>query len=53
MLRSFIYIFIFESMTYFFIHVPFFLNLFFKLDSNEYLLAKIGFDTDENEPLKV
>ena len=34
---------------------PLFLSLFFKLDpnSNEYLLAKIGFDTAENEPSKV
>ena len=30
------------------------LNLLFELDSysNEYLLAKFGFDTAENEPLK-
>ena len=36
------------------LHVPF-LNLLFELDShpNEYLLAKVGFDTAENEPLKV
>ena len=33
------------------VHVPF-LNLLFELDSysNEYLLAKFGFDTAENEP---
>ena len=33
----------------------FFLNLVFKLDpnSNEYLLAKFGVDTAENEPYKV
>ena len=32
-----------------------FLNLLFETDSysNEYLLAKIGFDTAENEPCKV
>ena len=32
-----------------------FLNLLFEQDSysNEYLLAKFGFDTAENEPLKV
>ena len=32
-----------------------FLNLLFEPDSysNEYLLAKFGFDTAENEPLKV
>ena len=32
-----------------------FLNLLFETDnySNEYLLAKIGVDTAENEPLKV
>ena len=32
-----------------------FLNLLFEQDSysNEYLLAKIGVDTAENEPLKV
>ena len=32
-----------------------FSNIFFKLDpnSNEYLLAKIGVDTAENQPLKV
>ena len=35
-------------------HVPF-LNLLFEqiANSNEYLLAKIRFDTAENEPLKV
>ena len=35
-------------------HVPF-LNLLFEqiANSNEYLLAKIGVDTAENEPLKV
>ena len=35
-------------------HVPF-LNLLFEqiANSNEYLLAKIGFDTAENEPFKV
>ena len=35
------------------LHVPF-LNLLFERDSysNEYLLAKFGFDTAENEPLK-
>ena len=35
-------------------HVPF-LNLLFEqiANSNEYLLAKFGFDTAENEPLKV
>ena len=37
-----------------FIHVPF-LSISFQIDpnSNEYLLAKFGFDTAENEPLKV
>ena len=41
--------------VYFFVHVTFLLNLFFKLDpnSNEYMLAKIGVDTAENEPLKI
>ena len=36
------------------LRVPF-LNLLFELDSysNEYLLAKIGVDTAEDEPLKV
>ena len=36
------------------LHVPF-LNLLFETDSysNEYLLAKIGVDTAENEPLEV
>ena len=35
-------------------HVPF-LNLLFEqiANSNEYLLAKFGLDTAENEPLKV
>ena len=35
-------------------HVPF-LNLLFEqiANSNEYLLAKIGVDTAENEPLEV
>ena len=35
-------------------HVPF-LNLLFEqiANSNEYLLAKFGFDTAENEPCKV
>ena len=35
-------------------HVPF-LNLLFEqiANSNEYLLAKFGFDTAENDPLKV
>ena len=35
-------------------HVPF-LDLLFEqiANSNEYLLAKIGVDTAENEPLKV
>ena len=35
-------------------HVPF-LNLLFEqiANSKEYLIAKIGFDTAENEPLKV
>ncbi len=41
----------------FFVHLPSFLNIFFKLDpnSNEYLLSlpKIGVDTAENDPLKV
>ena len=36
------------------LHVPF-LNLLFEqiANSNEYLLAKIGVDTAENEPLEV
>ena len=36
------------------LHLPF-LNLLYELDSysKEYLLAKIGVDTAENEPLKV
>ena len=36
------------------LHVPF-LNLLFEqiANSNEYLLAKFGFDTAENEPCKV
>ena len=35
----------------FFIHVPFFRNIFFKIDpnSNEYLLVKLGVDTAEKE----
>ena len=35
--------------------IPFFLNPFFEQDpySNEYVRAKIGIDTGENEPLKV
>ena len=42
-------IFIFQSLP-----IPF-LNLLFKqiANSNEYLLAKFGFDTAENEPSKV
>ena len=50
MLRSLVQIFIFQ-----FLSMSLFLNLLFETDSysNEYLLAKIGVDTAENEPLKV
>ena len=47
LLRSLVQIFIFQ-----FLSMSLFLNLLFETDSysNEYLLAKFGFDTAENEP---
>ena len=50
MLRSLVQIFIFRSLS-----MSLFLNILFETDSysNEYLLAQIGVDTAENEPLKV
>ena len=50
MLRSLVQIFIFRSLS-----MSLFLNILFETDSysNEYVLAKIGVDTAENEPLKV
>ena len=50
MLRSLVQIFIFQ-----FLSMSLFLNLLFETDSysNGYLLAKIGVDTAENEPLEV
>ena len=50
MLRSLVQIFIFQ-----FLSMSLFLNLLFETDSysNEYLRAKIGVDTAENEPLEV
>ena len=50
MLRSLVHIFIFQSLFMFL-----FLNLLFEPDpySIEYLLVTIGFDTPENEPVKV
>jgi len=50
LLRSPVQIFIFQ-----FLSMSLFLNLLFETDSysKEYLLAKFGFDTAENEPCKV
>ena len=50
LLRSLVQIFIFQ-----FLSMSLFLNLLFETDSysNEYLLAKFGFDTAENDPFKV
>ena len=50
MLRSLVQIFIFQSLS-----MSLLLNLLFEPDpySNEYLLAGIGVDAAENEPLKV
>ena len=43
------------SIIFSFFNRPLFLNLLFEqiANSNEYLLAKIGVDTAENEPLEV